>query len=188
MNNPYALGFIKRAQEYGLNQYQAVELAKQALSIDDLAGYGNQALDKIKEYGGKAQDAFRNSALNDQLLKAKDYVQSHSMGDMVNDFRNSPLNDKLLQARHFIEGNRDAQGALAGAALGGLGGAMTGGEDEEGETHRLRNALLGMTGGALAGAGGTHLYNDPRMQQAVQNMIKKYKNSRVPQAADGPND
>ena len=55
--------------------------------------------------------------------------------------------------------NPAAKGALVGGGLGLAGGALNSGEDEHGETHRLRNALLGGVGGAAVGAGGAHFYD-----------------------------
>lgn len=53
-----------------------------------------------------------------------------------------------------------ALGAIPGAAIGGGIGAMIPSEDEEGETHRMRNALIGaLTGGATTGAGTAALVN-----------------------------
>ena len=45
--------------------------------------------------------------------------------------------------------------AVIGAGVGGVGGLLSGGPDEHGESHRLRNMMVGMGGGAaLGGLGG----------------------------------
>ena len=57
--------------------------------------------------------------------------------------------------------NPTAKGALIGGGVGLAGGALIPSEDEYGETHRLRNALLGGAGGAAVGAGGAALHLPP---------------------------
>lgn len=50
------------------------------------------------------------------------------------------------------------QHALIGAGVGGLGGLLSGGPDEHGETHRLRNMMLGAgLGAGVGGLGGGHI-------------------------------
>ena len=70
------------------------------------------------------------------------------------------LNNILESAKSGWDNlNPAAKGALVGGGLGLAGGALNSGEDEHGETHRLRNALLGGAGGAAVGAGGAHFYD-----------------------------
>jgi hypothetical protein len=69
-----------------------------------------------------------------------------------------------------------AKGALIGGGVGLAGGALNSGEDEEGETHRFRNALLGGAGGALAGGAlgklhGNGTFND--IQAKAKNYFAK---------------
>jgi len=165
MNNAYVLGFVKRAQEYGLNEQQAIELAKQANVLESLKGLGGQALDKMTGYGNQLADSFRNSELNKKLLEYKDA------------FTKSDLNSKyLLPARHSLEEQwakldpatkATILAAGGGAAVGGLGGAMIPSQDEEtGETHRLRNALIGSLAGAGVGGAGQR-YGIPAVEQAM---------------------
>lgn len=150
MNNAYLLGFVKRAQEFGLNEHQAIELAKQAMP----------SLEELK------------SGLGGLVDKAKGGFEG-----LANNFRNSELNTKhLLPARHALEAqlaNLDPQtkamllGAGGGALLGGVGGAMVPSEDAEtGETHRLRNALIGGLAGAGIGGAGAR-YGAPAAESAL---------------------
>ena len=53
-----------------------------------------------------------------------------------------------------IKAHPVAAGSLIGGAAGAGIGALTSGEDENGETHRLRNAGIGAAGGAALGAAG----------------------------------
>lgn len=62
-------------------------------------------------------------------------------------------------------------GGLGGAALGGLGGAMMNGEDENGETHGVRNGVLGALAGLGLGAGGGHLYDDPAALAKLKGLV-----------------
>lgn len=63
--------------------------------------------------------------------------------------------------------NPRATGALIGGGLGAIGGAMTASRDPQtGETHRLRNALVGAGLGAGAGAAAGHVGG--QMQKGIQ--------------------
>ena len=78
--------------------------------------------------------------------------------------------------------NPAAKGALVGGGLGLAGGALNSGEDEHGETHRLRNALLGGVGGAAVGAGGAHFY-DKYKHYFNKLTSKENKNQSTPSSA-----
>jgi len=65
---------------------------------------------------------------------------------------------------HMAKANPTAAMGLAGAGLGAVGGAISGGaRDAQGQTHRLRGALGGAAVGGAAGAVGG--YAAPRMAQ-----------------------
>jgi len=65
---------------------------------------------------------------------------------------------------HMAKANPTAAMGLAGAGLGAVGGAISGGaRDAQGQTHRLRGALGGAAVGGAAGAAGG--YAAPRMAQ-----------------------
>jgi hypothetical protein len=74
-------------------------------------------------------------------------------------------------------------GAAIGAGTGMLGGAMAGGPDAQGNTHRLSGALKGgLLGGAVGGAAG---YAVPKMQSAMKPLAEGGKGLSFGQAAKG---
>ena len=143
MSNPYTQGFVKRAQEYGLTANQAFELGKQA-GLEQL-------LNKGKEHFGKGFESLKGMIAG---------IPASFPGDDQTEYANITRNLGLGEALGMGWDNLNpaAKGALVGGGLGLAGGALNSGEDEYGETHRLRNALLGGAGGAAVGAGGAHLY------------------------------
>ena len=64
--------------------------------------------------------------------------------------------DGVFRVRHMPHAGAGVLGGL-GALAGGAIGAMVPSRDENGETHRMRNALIGAgIGGAAGAAGGWH--------------------------------
>lgn len=124
--NKFKEGFIKRAREYGVSKPQAENLYK----ISGLQEW-------LAEQTGKgigSMDTFMNNGTG-----------SHAFGQLGQKYDMSGLETLLAPG-----------GAVAGAGIGALGGgtigALNGKKDEHGETHRVRNALLGVLGGGLGGA------------------------------------
>lgn len=77
----YIEGFVKRAAEYGLNQYEALELLKNAGAWDTIKGYAQKGIEKLQNVNAAA-----GRALGDPLQKNVD-----------NPAYNTNVKQKLLQ-------------------------------------------------------------------------------------------
>jgi len=183
--NAYVLGFVKRAQEYGLSEYQAAQLIKQASTgeaidhaIEKIREYGHHASDKAREYGHNI-----SSTLKDKLISPTWSGRGLDDSDetLIN-LTGMPDRESALHAlrqavplKHLLgtawESYDDATKAkilstLGGAAVGGGAGALVASRDKDGQTHRMRNALLGSLAGAGVGYGGAE-YGVPAADRAA---------------------
>jgi len=69
-------------------------------------------------------------------------------------------------------------GALAGGGIGGVAGLLRPSRDEEGNTHRMRNGLLGAGVGGLLGAGGGAFLGDSFGDLAVTTPAEIFADSK----------
>lgn len=116
--------------------------------------------EKIAMADGWGRDLAKNDAKVALSLAEKDHAEKKAALNLAE------LGKRLkggatavgshLKDLNIASGGRMAKAAPIGALVGGLGGAASGLQtDEKGETHVLRNALLGAGGGAALGAGGS---------------------------------
>jgi hypothetical protein len=97
---------------------------------------------------GRAADKKLETMNNNKLQKAQElgFAKAAQAAGLSAEETAYILNDAYVWVGQGLPGA--AIGGLAGAGLGALSGA---GKDEEGETHKLRNALIGAGLGAAGG-------------------------------------
>jgi len=174
MNNSYALGFVKRAQEYGLSEHQAIQLAKQANLgeiLETVKEYGGKGLNKLKGMIAGYPTPFSGDVGPEQAETASQLLASQGLPELKDLAFGKALGmgwDRL---------DPTAKGALIGGGVGLAGGALIPSEDEYGETHRLRNALLGGVGGAAVGGGAVYgaPYAKEKLTAAQKKLMEKYE-------------
>lgn len=134
--NPYYNPYIKTARFNLKSLLQLPETTKNVLRILVPGALGIGATATTLGALQAQRQAFENMLANANPIR----VTPPSSGGLLGDL--SPVVNALASTP-----------TLAGAALGGVGGFLTGGTDKENRKVAIRNALIGMLLGAGAGAG-----------------------------------
>lgn len=100
-------------------------------------------------------------------------------------FKASPVGSQVISAGKAAWNNPISRNAIKGATTGAVVGAISSQPDENGKSHRLRNALIGGTVGGTVGAGfGTSTQFAPQIKNFGNTVAQQVKVSAGPMVQD----